>query len=346
MPCPTVLFLKAQIKGGAAGDLFAAPITVAPHVRAGKIVAGYTAVRHKAPAEAPVMTLEQFAKKHRMVTTADVDGHLHAGLRSKPQTKTYDRWFNAKLTELQAARDATMTAYQAAVQRGEIRTPESLSRREKLEISAAGHPDNEATQAARRLLAKMDAHEATAKAPPSMPAITPAAEQRADLPEGGILVQGNRQLTTGKWRVQHAETGASMSNWQPSADEAVREARQRVSNAAAAAEAKAQRQTREQEIADRLLAGGEPTERDLELLGLKRQARFDYLSPVVQRIFGISSRKVRAAMGDTLRRAVNGMNTAEHWVADSRRALMAAAAYAKARAGTPVRPFPRAGGRP
>lgn len=52
MPCPTVIFLKAQIRGGAATDLFATPVTVAPHVRDGKMVPGYTAIRHKAPAEA------------------------------------------------------------------------------------------------------------------------------------------------------------------------------------------------------------------------------------------------------------------------------------------------------
>ncbi len=54
MPCPTVIFLKAQIRGGAAADLFATPVTVAPHVRDGKVVPGYTAIRHKAPwASAP-----------------------------------------------------------------------------------------------------------------------------------------------------------------------------------------------------------------------------------------------------------------------------------------------------
>lgn len=47
MTCPTVLFLKAQIRGGATADLFATPVTIAPHMRDGKLVPAYTAIRHK-----------------------------------------------------------------------------------------------------------------------------------------------------------------------------------------------------------------------------------------------------------------------------------------------------------
>ncbi len=99
----------------------------------------------------PIMTLEQFAKAHGLITTADVDGHIHAGLRSKPQTKTYDRWNAAELKRLQDARDATHRAYREAIARGDIREPSSL---ERLQDTAAGHPDNQSTQAAQRILAK------------------------------------------------------------------------------------------------------------------------------------------------------------------------------------------------
>ena len=99
----------------------------------------------------PVQTLEQFARERGLTTTADVDSHIHAGLRSAPQTKTYARWNKAKLEKLQAERSATHAAYQAAIDAGEIR---EMTSRERLEATANGHDDNPAVQAARRLLAK------------------------------------------------------------------------------------------------------------------------------------------------------------------------------------------------
>jgi hypothetical protein len=41
------MIIKAQITGGAAGDLFATPVHVSGHMRDGKYVPGYTAARHK-----------------------------------------------------------------------------------------------------------------------------------------------------------------------------------------------------------------------------------------------------------------------------------------------------------
>ena len=102
-------------------------------------------------ADAPIMTLEQFARKHGLITDADVQGHIHAGLRSAPTTKTYARWNAAKLAELQQARDATRAAYNEAISRGEIRKPDYW---ERIEAKANGHDDNPSVQAARRLLQK------------------------------------------------------------------------------------------------------------------------------------------------------------------------------------------------
>ena len=67
------------------------------------------------------LTLVQFAHEHGLVTTADVESHIHAGLRSMPTTKTYARWNAATLAKLQSERDATTAAYRAAIQAGEIR---------------------------------------------------------------------------------------------------------------------------------------------------------------------------------------------------------------------------------
>lgn len=97
---------------------------------------------------ARVLNLEQYARETSGTTDADVQGHIHAGLRSKPTTKTYARWYDRKLRELQDARDATRTAYRAALASGELVAPE----RPSLDVVAAG--EGSAAEAARRILAK------------------------------------------------------------------------------------------------------------------------------------------------------------------------------------------------
>ena len=94
-------------------------------------------------------TLEAFAAERGLITDADVQGHIHAGLRSAPTTKTYRRWNERRLAELQAARDATKRMYEAAIASGTVK-PLLPS----LERTAAGHPDNPSTQAAQRVIAK------------------------------------------------------------------------------------------------------------------------------------------------------------------------------------------------
>jgi len=103
----------------------------------------------------PILSLEAWAARQGRTTDAAVHGHIHAGLRSAPTTKTYKRWNERELSRLQNASDETKRLYAAAVARGEIRSPQSLSRRERLELTAAGHPDNPSVQAARRILAQM-----------------------------------------------------------------------------------------------------------------------------------------------------------------------------------------------
>jgi hypothetical protein len=97
------------------------------------------------------MTVAEFATERGLVWHAEVDGHLHAGLRAAGQPKTYHRWFARRLKELQDAREATRQAYAAAVASGEIQPP---TEHDRLEATAAGHPDNPSVQAARRLLEK------------------------------------------------------------------------------------------------------------------------------------------------------------------------------------------------
>lgn len=101
--------------------------------------------------EPRAMTIYDFARETGGVTDADVDGHLHAGLRAAGQPKTYHRWFAKRLKELQDARTTTLAAFYGAIERGEIRPP---TEQEKLKASAKGHPDNESVRAAQRLLEK------------------------------------------------------------------------------------------------------------------------------------------------------------------------------------------------
>lgn len=82
-----------------------------------------------------------------MALDAEVQGHIHAGLRSAPQTKTYTKWWWARLSELQDKRDAARTAWR------EVAPPEAPYT-QNLIAAANGHEDLESTQAARRLCQK------------------------------------------------------------------------------------------------------------------------------------------------------------------------------------------------
>lgn len=93
----------------------------------------------------PVLSLAEWAHINKRITVADVDAHIHAGLRSRPQTKTYTRWYYATLHELQDARDATLRDYEVQVAAGTIIKPAAPT----LEQRAA-----EGNEAARRVLAK------------------------------------------------------------------------------------------------------------------------------------------------------------------------------------------------
>jgi hypothetical protein len=88
---------------------------------------------------------EKFLRYTRL--DAEVQGHIHAGLRSAPTSKRYQRWYTAHLIELQDARDAAKAEWDAV-------KPPPPTRREKLISAANGHPDNEATHAARNICRK------------------------------------------------------------------------------------------------------------------------------------------------------------------------------------------------
>ena len=94
------------------------------------------------------VSIEMFAKELGGKTSADIQGHIHAGLRSAPQTKTYRRFFERVLKELQDSRDRTLELYQAAIERGDIVPPKPQT----LEEVAQG--EGPAAEAAQRVLLK------------------------------------------------------------------------------------------------------------------------------------------------------------------------------------------------
>ncbi len=100
----------------------------------------------------PRMSLGQWARANRRVVRADVESHIHAGLRSRPRWKSWARWFEAKLAELRAAADETLRDYESALERGDVLPPVEETPAERLRRKAEGV--GPAAEAAKRLLAK------------------------------------------------------------------------------------------------------------------------------------------------------------------------------------------------
>jgi transketolase len=100
----------------------------------------------------PAITEENYLARHG-APFAFGDAALHK-THTRMSHKQWDRQVKQQVRKdagLAAKREALRAEYQAKLAAGELRHP---TRRESLEKTAAGHPDNESVQAARRLLAK------------------------------------------------------------------------------------------------------------------------------------------------------------------------------------------------
>ena len=149
------------------------------------------------------------------------------------------------------------------------------------------------------------------------------------LPVGAEFVEGRGPLGSGKWGVRIPGDNGMVANLNPTKEAAAKEAREWLGRRKIDQDRMAVDAVRDQEIATRLRAGGELTDADLKHLGLKtggRSSGFEWLSPAVQRLFGISKAKVRAAMGDALHETRSDMG-AVYWVANPRTALANAARF-------------------
>lgn len=146
-------------------------------------------------------------------------------------------------------------------------------------------------------------------------------------PAGARFQEGKGQLGRGQWFVAHAD-GKPIGNLMATKRDAAANARQFLEADKRARAEQQELDAHYAKVAEKLKAGKEISDADLSRLGLKSgRARFDYLSPVVQKLFGISKAKVREAMGSALSESYNDMGT-KSWWANPRKALANAAAYA------------------
>lgn len=92
-------------------------------------------------------SLSQTLYNKFLALDAEVQGHIHAGLRSAPTTKVYKKWYTKKLGELQDARDKARVEWRNS-------DPSTLSRKDKMVAAAKGHDDLASVNAARRICEK------------------------------------------------------------------------------------------------------------------------------------------------------------------------------------------------
>ena len=162
------------------------------------------------------------------------------------------------------------------------------------------------------------------------PARAPAVAEIEGLPPGARLIEGKGPLGRGKWGIEL--DGKLVWNLEGTQEKAIAEAKAALSRRASAAARSADKARHEQEIATRLRRGETLADSDLKRLNLKPSSSgFEWLSPVVQRLFGISKAKVREAMGDSLRQATSDMGAEMLQVGNPRKALANAARYAEER---------------
>jgi hypothetical protein len=141
---------------------------------------GETQRPHTGPKSSPeprAVDFEQFAAEHSASRQDFGDAGLHRGRAGMPNAQR-DRALARQDDQdrsLEQRRSDVRREYDAAVAGGEIRP---LSSRERLEATAAGHPDNEATKAAQRALEKRQG--STERTEQGTQHIIPGAERIAD----------------------------------------------------------------------------------------------------------------------------------------------------------------------
>lgn len=143
----------------------------------------------------------------------------------------------------------------------------------------------------------------------------------ADMP--GAKFKRGKGLIAGHFGVE--VDGSVIGNYHAKPEDAVAEAKQSMAGRAAAAKDKAERAEAMTNLRDRLAAGGEATDADLKLLGLKDgSSGLKWFIPAASELFGITSHAVRPRIKDLIRIGHSEMGTKLEFV-NPKKALAALA---------------------
>jgi len=142
------------------------------------------------------------------------------------------------------------------------------------------------------------------------------------------------QIPGAKWRrgkgaIAHRYAvelnGDVVGNYHDKPEDAISEAKQWISNKSKWAQEADENAKAIVDLRGRLLAGGEPTEGDLALLGLRHNAGLKWFIPAAAKVFGITSHAVRPHIKDLVTVARSDFGVAKEFV-NTRRGLQAIAA--------------------
>lgn len=142
------------------------------------------------------------------------------------------------------------------------------------------------------------------------------------------------QIPGAKWRrgkgaIAHRYAvelnGDVVGNYHDKPEDAIGEAKQWIANKAKWAQEADENAQAIVDLRGRLLAGGEPTEGDLALLGLRHNAGLKWFIPAAAKVFGITSHAVRPHIKDLVTVARSDFGVAKEFV-NTRRGLQAIAA--------------------
>lgn len=103
-----------------------------------------------------VADLDDFRDRLGVARPLEEHGAFTRGRRPKSQERRENKMALERCARLRAQQIASAEAFDTMLADGRLRL---LTRRERLEQTAAGHPDNGSVQAARRILARMNAPE-------------------------------------------------------------------------------------------------------------------------------------------------------------------------------------------
>jgi hypothetical protein len=336
-----MILRKATIHAAGQSSLFPEHVQVKGHVREGRFVGPHTATRRKRIEEAPNQHMPQDVpdkptdKKMSPEAEAKWEAMLARGAADKKRAQEYaDAGKPMKFKDNH--RDDMTWLVTPEVHEGH---KPGAWRATYFDASGpAGHMEfNNAFDAFMEMRAKEPI------APKPLVVVKPTAEPEAkpapkepELPKGAEWIEGRGPLGSGKWGVRLSKDTPGLThgrlgfgNLFPTKAEAAADAHVRTKEHGEWVEREKAKEARDQAIAAKLKAGEEITDDDLKHLGLRTQGGswFDYISPVVQRLFPhISKAKVREAMGDALRDSHSDMGV-KKTIANPRKALANAAAW-------------------